>query len=117
MKRLQKNCTFPAKQRGTNPRYKDGSYHGHGNYDKVMSRALSGANKIYKNKNYEGCSRQLGIALHTIQDFYAHNVKLDGEVVTSRKVADGVVKVSGDGKFTLGKHPKYITDKFIEKYE
>lgn len=82
-----------------------------------MSRALSGANKIYKNKNYEGCSRQLGIALHTIQDFYAHNVKLDGEVVTSRKVADGVVKVSGDGKFTLGKHPKYITDKFIEKYE
>lgn len=117
LKRLQKNCTFPDKQRGTNPRYKDGSYHGHGNYDKVMSRALSGANKIYKNKNYEGCSRQLGIALHTIQDFYAHNVKLDGEVVTSRKVADGVVKVSGDGKFTLGKHPKYITDKFIEKYE
>ena len=65
LKRLQKNCTFPDKQRGTNPRYKDGSYHGHGNYDKVMSRALSGANKIYKNKNYEGCSRQLG--LHYIQ--------------------------------------------------
>ena len=116
LKRLQQNCTFPDKQRGKNPRYKDGSYHGHGTYYKVMSRALSGANKNYNKDDYDGCARQLGVALHTIQDFYAHNVKLKGKVVTSRKVADGVVKISGK-KMTLGKHPKYITDKFIKKYE
>lgn len=117
--RLVKYCTYPDEQRRTNPKYKNGSYHGHTKgdekYYEVMSEALNNANKYYKKKKFEKCGKQLGIAFHTIQDFYAHNVKLNGKIVTSRRVANGNFGVTSKGEITFGDHPQYLTSGFINR--
>lgn len=76
-------------------------------YKKVVKK-LFRKKKISKGK----IAKQLGIGLHTIQDFYAHNVNYKGKVVSSRKVANDKFKEK-KGKLIAGKYSKFISDSFI----
>jgi RHS repeat-associated protein len=50
-------------------------FHGkHSTYTKTKNYRIKLAKRKYGNKNYKEASKQLGIALHTQQDYYAHNI-------------------------------------------
>ena len=56
-------------------RRKTGKYEG---YKQVQKRFIKKAIKLYKKKRTGEALQKLGIALHTTQDRYAHNMKVDG---------------------------------------
>lgn len=102
-------------------------WHGHKGYAKIMEYQIFKARKKwrqgkkFKNKQkrrnkYRAAYYELGKGLHTIQDFYAHNVELNGKIVSSRKVATGHFKVKKD-KISLeyGWVGNYVTEQFISK--
>ena len=125
LEQLKKGCTYPDWARSyknvpnkkTNQFYKSGRWHGHGGYYNVMVQQLTVAKARWKNSNYQEAYFEIGKALHTIQDFYAHNVKLNGKIVGSRKVADGVLWVTNLGSgtiFVASEHNEYLSQKFVK---
>ena len=72
--------------------------------------------KVYANtgKNKQS-AKQLGIGLHTIQDYSAHNVKYKKKIKGSRCVADGQF-ILKDGKIVASEKAQYISEKFITDY-
>ncbi len=123
--KLKEGCTYPdwarsynnVQNKKTNKFYKNGRWHGHGGYYNVMVQQLSVAITKWKKSKYEEAYFEIGKALHTIQDFYAHNVKLNGKIVGSRKVADGVLWVTNLGSgtiFVASEHNEYLSQKFIK---
>lgn len=127
---LINGCTFPDKQvSGLKNKIK---WHGHDSYAKVMEHQIFVARDIWlagkkiknvakRNEKYEQAYKELGKGLHTLQDFYAHNVKLNGKIVSSRKVADGKILASGPyvlkgaTNVVLGEHPEYISFNYVKK--
>ncbi len=107
MRGLLEGCIDPDKTySGIN------KWHGHAGYAKVMEHQIFKARKLWlegkkkkKNKKkrkqkYYKAYFELGRGLHVVQDFYAHNVKVNGDTVSSRKVATGHFKVK-KGKISL----------------
>lgn len=114
LKFLLSGCVYPDKARSDNEAYKDGKWHGHNFRQTIMTKQIEKAKKMWKNKQYKKAYWEIGKALHTIQDFYAHNVVLDGVVTNSRKVANGWF-YEKNGIVNVTKHEDYFTRKFINK--
>ncbi len=125
---LLDGCTFPDRERKSNAEYGKGKWHGHSSYAKIMEQQIFKAQKLWKKgkkckenkarkEKYKEAYFELGKGLHTLQDFYAHNVKLNGKIVGSRKVADGVLWVTNLGSgtiFVASEHNEYLSQKFIK---
>ena len=121
---LKEGCIYPdkersdAKKKNVTSKYGGGKWHGHNGHEKAMTEQLK---KIRNVTNKIQGYKQIGYALHTIQDFYAHNVKLNGKIVSSRKVADGKILASGPyvlkgaTNVVLGEHPEYISFNYVKK--
>lgn len=106
---LRKGCVYPDES------YRDkNEWHGHKGYDEIMVKQIYKAKTLWKKRKRQQAVFELGKGLHTLQDFYAHNIKLNGKTVSSRKAADGKFKVI-DGKITLEKteYNKYFPTSFI----
>lgn len=70
--------------------------------------------RIIKKKNRQVlAAMEIGKGLHTIQEFFAHNVNLNGNVVSSRKVADDKLNIEGI-RYIGGIHPQYFEQSFFE---
>lgn len=93
--KLLAGCVYPDKARNddnakTSNYYKDGRWHGHRGYKGAMKKQLNDAVKEYTQKgNYRDAFFEIGKGLHTLQDYYAHNVMLDGEMQAVSNVVDG----------------------------
>ena len=110
---LMKGCIYPdQKLRGENNK----KWHGHDGYAKIMKNQSDLAVRTYKKGNIITAFFELGKGLHTLQDFYAHNVVLKNKIVTSRKVANGEIKIERTHKIG-GIHPQYFDEKFFDNYE
>jgi len=77
--RLKEGSTAPDALRYTK-QYKymnSSSYHGDpSGYKAVKNQYIKSAAKYYKARKYKKAAWRLGIACHTAQDYYAHNIKV-----------------------------------------
>ncbi len=97
-------------------------WHGHEDWEKVKERQFRRAKRHWKKKEYAKAYLEIGKALHTIQDFYAHNVVLGGMYIDARHpFGNKKLKVDENGNFDLGMAAGYIDTAFlnacIQKYE
>lgn len=109
---LYDGCVYPDIAYSKPPRHE---WHGHGGYDEIMVKQIYKAKKAFRKGKVYNAAFELGKGLHTIQDFYAHNIMLNGEKKSSRKAADGTFRVI-KGKITLEnkKLNKYFPKSFIK---
>lgn len=124
LNQLKSGSTYPDRARSyknvpdekINEYYKNGRWHGHDGYRIVMRDQLNKARGEWKKRDYNQAYFEIGKGLHTIQDFYAHNVIFKGQQKTSRRVANGIFYMSRPGETTMyiaSKHNEYINKKFI----
>ena len=110
-------CVYPDKARKKEQKYKKGRWHGHKGYRNVMKDQLNSAIDAWKKRDYEKAYFEIGVGLHTIQDFYAHNVMLKGQRKSSREVANGQFYATRPGEhviYVVAVHQKYMSKEFIE---
>ncbi len=121
---LKKGCTYPdeerskAKREETKSVYGGDRWHGHEKHEIVLTKQLK---KIKKVKTKVKAYKQIGYALHTIQDFYAHNVKLNGKIVWARNAIKGKIyfrwnpnsSIENISSSIVGINSKYISSKYV----
>lgn len=109
---LYNGCVYPDIAYSKPPRHE---WHGHRGYDEIMVKQIYKAKKAFRKGKFYNAAFELGKGLHTIQDFYAHNIMLNGQKTSSRDAADGRFKVI-KGKITLEnkKLNKYFPKSFIK---
>ncbi|MDR1700197.1 MAG: RHS repeat-associated core domain-containing protein, partial [Lachnoclostridium sp.] len=106
-KALKKGCTFPdkdRKKRGKKSKYANGKWHGGIGFEKMKTEQLEKAVRLW-NKSKTKAYREIGNTLHSVQDYYAHRIKLEGNYVRIKSVNPPYV------------HKDYWSDEFEGKYK
>ncbi len=121
---LKEGCIYPDKERRkakkehTKSVYGGDRWHGHEKHEKVMTEQLKKIKNV--GSKVEG-HKQIGYVLHTIQDFYAHNVKLNGKIVWAKNAIEGTICFRWNPQSSIQNIPssivsinsKYISSKYV----
>lgn len=116
LKQIKNGSVYPdtARKDGISE-YRKGKWHGHESFRSVTKVQFNLAVSTWKKKKYKQAYFEIGKAMHAIQDYYAHNVVLNGKVVNSRRVADGTFYINNLGKLQVEEHPQYFDDAFLKR--
>lgn len=87
---LLKGCVFPDDNYRGKGNHK---WHGHPGYYKILKNQLKVAKQRWGERKYKDAYFEIGKAIHTIQDFYAHRVMQNGENKSWTKVTFGKIKI------------------------
>ncbi len=97
-------------------------WHGHEGIKKMKKRQLSKAKDLWRQKRRIKAYTLIGEILHSMQDFYAHNVFYEGKYVDSRSTPDRgksyfahkKIEVGASGVITWGLSGKYLDNAFLD---
>ncbi len=93
-------------------------WHGHEGMEKLKKKQLVKAKRLWRQKNYKDAYFLIGKVLHSIQDFYAHNVFHNGSYLDSRheeyRFAHGKISIDGNGNITWGASGDWLDSAFLE---